>query len=81
MLFESGFSHVHRYVEELLSAVYIKSVRDQIPFKVKRKVFEQVVNFYSCTVNNDLDSLLLYWLRVKKSHMTNWIINLMYGLL
>jgi len=66
MLFESVFSHTPRCAEELVNAAYVKSLWDQIPPKVKRENFEQVVNFYSCFINNDLDSLFLYWLRVKK---------------
>lgn len=35
-------------------------------FSVKKNGFEHVVNFYSPSINTDLDLLLLCWLRVKK---------------
>lgn len=54
MLFKNVFSHAP------------SCTKVQGPFSVKRKIVEQVVNFYSCSISDDLDSLLLHWLRLKK---------------
>lgn len=60
------FSDTARCAEELVNAAYVKNPWDQIPFQCQKNVFEHVVNFYSCSINTDLDLLLLYWLSIKK---------------
>lgn len=60
------FSDTPRCVEELVNSAYVKSPWDQTPFQRQKHVFEHGVNFYSLSINTDLDLLLLYWLRVKK---------------